>query len=174
MSLPLIREKVKRGAITENKKKDLTKSSSTLLVDEEALSLLFFIFLSPLSLQSLFAGERFGMVQQHLQRDGIQWFRPVTSSPRYSSPLKERGSPPKTIEFARLTTDKRSTKRAANNPASTSCKVTYWPIKRGLEYWRVMFWHSITIFPMVKYPLFERFYSSECWRMAVSVWPGRC
>ena len=29
----------------------------------------------------------------------------------------------------RLTTDKRSTKRAANNPASTSCKVTYWPIK---------------------------------------------
>ena len=70
MSLPLIRETVKRGAMTENKKKDLTKSSSTLLVDEEALSLLFFIFLSPLSLQSLFAGERFGMVQQHLQRDG--------------------------------------------------------------------------------------------------------
>ena len=31
---------------------------------------------------------------------GIQWFRPVTSSPRYSSPLKEPGSPPKTIEFA--------------------------------------------------------------------------
>ena len=57
MSLPLIREKVKRG----------TKSSSTLLVDEEAPSLLFFIFLSPLSLKSLFAGERFGMVQQHLQ-----------------------------------------------------------------------------------------------------------
>ena len=25
-------------------------------------------------------------------------------------------------------TDKRSTKRAANDPASTSCKVTYWPI----------------------------------------------
>ena len=72
MSFPLIREKVKRGAITENKKKDLTKSSSTLLVDEEALSLLFFIFLSPLSLKSLFAGERFGMVQQHLQRDGWQ------------------------------------------------------------------------------------------------------
>ena len=66
MSLPLIREKVKRGAITENKQKDLTKSSSTLLVDEEAPSLLFFIFLSPLSLKSLFAGERFGMVQQHL------------------------------------------------------------------------------------------------------------
>ena len=65
MSLPLIREKVKRGAITENKRKDLTKSSSTLLVDEEAPSLLFFIFLSPLSLKSLFAGERFGMVQQH-------------------------------------------------------------------------------------------------------------
>ena len=72
MSLPLIREKVKRGAITENKQKDLTKSSSTLLVDEEAPSLLFFIFLSPLSLKSLFAGERFGMVQQHLQRDGSQ------------------------------------------------------------------------------------------------------
>ena len=49
MSL-LIREKVKRGAITENKQKDLTKSSSTLLVDEGAPSLLFFIFLSPLSL----------------------------------------------------------------------------------------------------------------------------
>ena len=72
MSLPLIREKVKRGAITENKQKDLTKSSSTLLVDEEAPSLLFFIFLSPLSLKSLFAGERFGMVQQHQQRDGWQ------------------------------------------------------------------------------------------------------
>ena len=58
MSLPLIREKLKRGAITENKQKDLTKSSSTLLVDdEEAPSLLFFIFLSPLSLKSLFAGE---------------------------------------------------------------------------------------------------------------------
>ena len=28
----------------------------------------------------------------------------------------------------RLTTDKRSTKRAANDLASTSCKVTYWPI----------------------------------------------
>ena len=50
MSLPLIREKVKRGAITENKQKDLTKFSSTLLVAEEAPSLLFFIFLSPLSL----------------------------------------------------------------------------------------------------------------------------
>ena len=61
MSLPLIREKLKRGAITENKQKDLTKPSSTLLVDEEAPSLLFFIFLSPLSLKSLFAGERFGM-----------------------------------------------------------------------------------------------------------------
>ena len=95
MSLPLIREKVKRGAITENKQKDLTKSSSTLLVDEEAPSLLFFIFLSPLSLKSLFAGERFGMVQLHLQR------------PR------------------RLTTDKRWTKRVANNPVNTSCKVTY-------------------------------------------------
>ena len=70
MSLPLIREKVKRGAITENKQKDLTKPSSTLLVDEEAPSLLFFIFLSPLSLKSLFAEERFGMVKQHLQRDG--------------------------------------------------------------------------------------------------------
>ena len=34
--LPLVREKVKRGAITENKQKDLTNSSSTLLVDEEA------------------------------------------------------------------------------------------------------------------------------------------
>ena len=68
MSLLLILEKVKRGAITENKQKYLTKSSSTLLVDEEALSLLCFIFLSPLSLKSLFAGERFGMVQQHLQR----------------------------------------------------------------------------------------------------------
>ena len=71
MSLPLIREKVKRGAITENKQKDLTKSSSTLLVDEEAPSLLFFIFLSPLSLYSLkflFAGERFGIVQQHQPR----------------------------------------------------------------------------------------------------------
>ena len=68
MSLPLIHEKVKRGAITENKQKDLTKSSSTLLVDEEAPSLLFFIFLSPLSLKSLFTGERFGMVKQHLQR----------------------------------------------------------------------------------------------------------
>ena len=32
--LPLIREKVKRGAMTENKQKDLTNSSSTLLVDE--------------------------------------------------------------------------------------------------------------------------------------------
>ena len=63
---------MKRGAITENKQKDLTKSSSTLLVDEEALSLLFFIFLSPLSLKSLFTGERFSMVQQHLQRDGGQ------------------------------------------------------------------------------------------------------
>ena len=63
---------MKRGAITENKQKDLTKSSSTLLVDEEAPSLLFFIFLSPLSQKSLFAGERFGMVQQHLQRDGWQ------------------------------------------------------------------------------------------------------
>ena len=94
MSFPLIREKVKRGAITENKQKDLTKSSSTLLVDEEALSLLFFIFLSPLSLKSLFAGERFGM---------------VTTAPT----------------TRRLTTDKRSTKRAANNLASTSCKVTY-------------------------------------------------
>ena len=72
MSLPLIREKVKRGAMTENKQKDLTKSSSTLLVDEEATSLLFFIFLSPLCLKSLFAGERFGMEQQHLQRDGSQ------------------------------------------------------------------------------------------------------
>ena len=73
MSLPLIREKVKtvkRGAIRENTQKDLTKSSSTLLVDEEATSLLFFIFLSPLSLKSLFAGERLGMVQQHLQGDG--------------------------------------------------------------------------------------------------------
>ena len=30
MSLPLIREKMKRGAITENKQRDLTKSSSTL------------------------------------------------------------------------------------------------------------------------------------------------
>ena len=71
MSLPLIGEKVKSGAITENKQKDLTKSSSTLLFDGEARSLLFFIFLSPLSLKSLFAaGERFGMVQQHLQRDG--------------------------------------------------------------------------------------------------------
>ena len=49
MSLPLIPEKVKRSAITENKQKDLTKSSSTLLVAEEAFSLLFFIFLSPLS-----------------------------------------------------------------------------------------------------------------------------
>ena len=29
----------------------------------------------------------------------------------------------------RLTTNKRSTKRATNNSASTSCKVTYWPIK---------------------------------------------
>ena len=72
MSLPLIGEKVKSGAITENKQKDLTKSSSTLLFDGEAPSLLFFIFLSPLSLKSLFAGERFGMVQQHLQRDGWQ------------------------------------------------------------------------------------------------------
>ena len=70
MSLPLIREKVKRGAITENKQKDPTTSSSTLLVDEEALSLPFFIFLSPLSLKSLFARERFGMLQQHLQRNG--------------------------------------------------------------------------------------------------------
>ena len=35
MSLPLIREKVKRGAITENKQKDLTKSSSTLLVEKK-------------------------------------------------------------------------------------------------------------------------------------------
>ena len=61
---------MKRSAITENKQKDLTKSSSTLLVDEEAPSLLFFIFLSPLSLKSLFAGERFGMVQQHQQRYG--------------------------------------------------------------------------------------------------------
>ena len=34
---------------------------------------------------------------------GIQWFRPVTSSPYYSSPLKEPGSPPKTIEFAPCT-----------------------------------------------------------------------
>ena len=95
MGLPLIREKVKRGAITENKQKDLTKSSSTLLVDEEAPSLLFFIFLSPSSLKSLFAGECFGMVQQHRQRDGWQ-----------------------------LTSD-----QPRNNPASTSCKVTYWPIK---------------------------------------------
>ena len=70
MSLPLIREKVKRGAITENKQKDLTKSSSTLLVDEEAPSLLFFYFSLPVTSISLFAGERFGMVQQHLQRDG--------------------------------------------------------------------------------------------------------
>ena len=61
MSLPLIREKVKRGAITENKQRDLTKSSSTLLVDEEAPSLLYFIFLSPLSLKSFYVGERFGM-----------------------------------------------------------------------------------------------------------------
>ena len=38
----------------------------------------------------------------HAQK-GIQWFRPVTSSPRYSSPLKEPGSPPKTIEFAPCT-----------------------------------------------------------------------
>ena len=58
------------GAITENKQKDLTKSSSTLLVHEEAPSLLFFIFLYPLSLKSLFAGERFGIVKQHQQRDG--------------------------------------------------------------------------------------------------------
>ena len=65
MSLPLIREKVKRGAITENKQNDLTKSSFTLLVDGEAPSLLFVIFLSPLSIKSLFAGERFGMVQQY-------------------------------------------------------------------------------------------------------------
>ena len=42
-----------RGAITENKQKDLTKSSSTILVDEEA-------------------GERFGMVQQHQEYDGWQ------------------------------------------------------------------------------------------------------
>ena len=69
MSLPLIREKVKRGAITENKQKDLTKSSSTLLVDEEAPSLLFFIFLSPLSLKCLFAGERFGMAKQHHDKE---------------------------------------------------------------------------------------------------------
>ena len=58
------------GAITENKQKDLTKSSSTLLDHEEAPSLLFFIFLCPLSLKSLFAGERFGIVKQHQQRDG--------------------------------------------------------------------------------------------------------
>ena len=58
------------GAITEKKQKDLTKSSSTLLVDEEAPSLLFFIFLSPLSLKSLFARERFGIVKQDQQRDG--------------------------------------------------------------------------------------------------------
>ena len=45
MSLPLIRESV---AITQNKQKDLTNSSSTLLLDEEAPSSLFFIFLPPL------------------------------------------------------------------------------------------------------------------------------
>ena len=37
------------------------------------------------------------------EEKGIQWFRLVTSSPRYSSPLKEPGSPPKTIEFAPCT-----------------------------------------------------------------------
>ena len=37
------------------------------------------------------------------RENGRWWFRPVTSSPRYSSPLKEPGSPPKTIEFAPCT-----------------------------------------------------------------------
>ena len=42
----MLRESV---AITQNKQKDLTNSSSTLLLDEEAPSSLFFIFLPPLS-----------------------------------------------------------------------------------------------------------------------------
>ena len=54
----------------------------------------------------------------------------------------------------RLTTDKRSTKRAANNPASTSCKVTYWPIKTRA---RVLEGHFLALyynFPHGKVPPF--------------------
>ena len=98
MSLPLIREKVKRGAITENKQKDLTKSSSTLLVAEEAPSLLFFYFSLPVISKISLSGRTF-------------WHGTTAPTTR------------------RLTTDKRLTELAANNPASTSCKVTYWPIK---------------------------------------------
>ena len=65
MSLPQIREK---GC--HNRKQ--TERSYQIFIHIEAPSLLFFIFLSPLSLKSLFAGERFGMVQQHQQRDGWQ------------------------------------------------------------------------------------------------------
>ena len=98
MSLPLIGEKVKSGAITENKQKDLTKSSSTLLFDGEAPSLLFSYFSLPVISKISLCGRR------------TFWHGTTAPTTR------------------RLTTDKRSTKRAANNPASTSCKVTYWPI----------------------------------------------
>ena len=66
---------------------------STLLVDEEAPSLLFFIFLSPLSLKSLFAGERFGMVQQHLQRDGWQLTSDRPSEPQTTQQVRHVRSP---------------------------------------------------------------------------------
>ena len=98
MSLPLIGEKVKSGAITENKQKDLTKSSSTLLFDGEAPSLLFFYFSLPVISKISLCSRTF-------------WHGTTAPTTR------------------RLTTDKRSTKRAANNPASASCKITYWPIK---------------------------------------------
>ena len=59
MSLPQIREKGCHNR--KQTERSYLESSSTLLVDEEAPSLLFVIFLSPLSIKSLFAGERFGM-----------------------------------------------------------------------------------------------------------------
>ena len=59
MSLPLIGEKVKSGAITENKQKDLTKSSSTLLFDGEAPSLLFFYFSLPVISKISLCGRTF-------------------------------------------------------------------------------------------------------------------
>ena len=63
----------------------------------------------------------------------------------------------------RLTTDKRSTKRAANNPASTSCKVTYWPIKTRA---RVLEGHFLALYynlPHGKVPPFLNAFIATKW-----------
>ena len=89
----MLRESV---AITQNKQKDLTNSSSTLLLDEEAPSSLFFYF-SPSVIPIISKISLYGRTFWHST----------------TAPTKRR-----------LTSDKLSTKRQTTQQAM-SCNVTY-------------------------------------------------